>query len=152
MRVLSNLERSGLLSKLEGSGLTLEFIEKNRLLSKAEDLGVLPALADRCARVPQLRRAALPFGVSCALCLRVGLCCTCARGHAVVIGKHACRGTPSKLIGLGIVLVLVAAAIVVVVPDNTGSDVAVQAAGAGALGAGGIAALVGGGFISDLQK
>ena len=56
MRVLSNLERSGLLSKLEGSGLTLEFIEKNRLLSKAENFGVLPALADRCAHPPSAAR------------------------------------------------------------------------------------------------
>jgi hypothetical protein len=47
LKVLSSLERAGLLSKLESSGLTLRFIEENKLLSKADDLGVLPALSDR---------------------------------------------------------------------------------------------------------
>ena len=64
----------------------------------------------------------------------------------------ACRGTPSKLIGLGFVLLLVAAGIIIVVPDKSGSDIAVQAVGAGALGAAGALAMFGGGFISDLQS
>jgi hypothetical protein len=48
MKVLSSLEKAGLLSKLESTGITLKFIEENKLLSKADDLGVLPALSDRC--------------------------------------------------------------------------------------------------------
>jgi Protein of unknown function (DUF1118) len=45
---LSKLERSGLLETLENSGITLAFIEKNKLLSKAEDFGAIRLLTDRC--------------------------------------------------------------------------------------------------------
>ena len=38
-----------MLSLLEKSGITLEFIEKNKLLSKAESLGAVGLLVDRCA-------------------------------------------------------------------------------------------------------
>jgi Protein of unknown function (DUF1118) len=51
MRLLSKLERSGILSTLENSGITLDFIEENKLLSKAEDFGAVRLLSDRCLLV-----------------------------------------------------------------------------------------------------
>ena len=48
MQLLSKLERSGVLSTLERSGIDLAFIEKNKLLSKAEDFGAVRLLSDRC--------------------------------------------------------------------------------------------------------
>eukprot|EP01026_Neomeris_dumetosa_P056032 TRINITY_DN5115_c0_g1_i1.p1 TRINITY_DN5115_c0_g1~~TRINITY_DN5115_c0_g1_i1.p1 ORF type:complete len:149 (-),score=22.53 TRINITY_DN5115_c0_g1_i1:195-641(-) len=44
LKLLSQVEKSGLLSKLEKSGFTLSKIEEAGLLSKAEELGVLSAL------------------------------------------------------------------------------------------------------------
>lgn len=51
LRLLSKLERSGILSTLEASGIDLDFIEKNKLLSKAEDFGAVRLLSDRCSFV-----------------------------------------------------------------------------------------------------
>lgn len=47
LRLLSKLEKAGLLTLLEKNGVTLTFIEKSGLLSKAESLGLLSAAADR---------------------------------------------------------------------------------------------------------
>lgn len=49
LKLLSKLESAGILSGLENSGVTLEFIEKNKLLSKAEDLQLIKLVTDRCA-------------------------------------------------------------------------------------------------------
>ena len=49
LRLLSKLEKAGLLTLLEKNGVTLTFIEQTGLLSKAESLGLLSAAADRYA-------------------------------------------------------------------------------------------------------
>ncbi|KAL3617967.1 hypothetical protein CASFOL_038288 [Castilleja foliolosa] len=53
-KVLSNVEKSGLLSKAEGLGVTLSSIEKLGLLSKAEDLGLLSLLENTAGVSPSV--------------------------------------------------------------------------------------------------
>lgn len=60
-KVLSNVEKSGLLSKAEGLGLTLTSLEKLGVFSKAEDLGLLSLLENLAGTSPAvLASAALP--------------------------------------------------------------------------------------------
>ncbi|KFK41909.1 hypothetical protein AALP_AA2G188100 [Arabis alpina] len=60
-KVLSNVEKSGLLSKAEGLGLTLSSLEKLKVFSKAEDLGLLSLLETLAGTSPAvLASAALP--------------------------------------------------------------------------------------------
>jgi Protein of unknown function (DUF1118) len=47
LQVLSKLEKAGVLSALESNGITLQFIESNKLLSKAEASGAISLLTDR---------------------------------------------------------------------------------------------------------
>jgi hypothetical protein len=63
-----------------------------------------------------------------------------------------CRGTPGLLSTLGLLAAAGAAALVFAVPDDTPALVAAQVAGAGALGAGAIAAFVGSNILGSLQK
>jgi hypothetical protein len=63
-----------------------------------------------------------------------------------------CRGTPGNLTALGVLLLAVAAGIVTVIPDDNTGLVAAQVALAAALGGGGLAAVLGGNFIAELQK
>ncbi|XP_030458033.1 uncharacterized protein LOC115678751 [Syzygium oleosum] len=64
-KVLSNVEKAGLLSKAEGLGLTLSSIERLGVFSKAEELGLL-SLFERAAAVSPsaLASAALPILVA----------------------------------------------------------------------------------------
>lgn len=60
-KVLSNVEKAGLLSKAEELGVTLSSIEKLGLLSKAEDLGLLSLVETFAGASPAaLASAALP--------------------------------------------------------------------------------------------
>ncbi|KAF5730135.1 hypothetical protein HS088_TW20G00505 [Tripterygium wilfordii] len=64
-KVLSNVEKAGLLSKAEGLGLTLSSLEKLGLFSKAEDLGLLSLLEKVASVSPStLASAALPAVVA----------------------------------------------------------------------------------------
>lgn len=61
-KVLSTVEKAGLLSKAEELGVTLSSIEKLGLLSKAEDLGLLSLLETAAGFSPAvLASAALPL-------------------------------------------------------------------------------------------
>jgi hypothetical protein len=62
------------------------------------------------------------------------------------------RGTPGKLSGAAVLLLAAAAAVVYFVPDTDTTLLVAQAAGAAVLGAGGVAALVGGSILGNLQK
>lgn len=60
-KVLSNVEKAGLLSKAEGLGFTLSSIEKLGVFSKAEELGLLSLLERAVSFSPSaLASAALP--------------------------------------------------------------------------------------------
>ncbi|KAL6318660.1 hypothetical protein AAG906_001133 [Vitis piasezkii] len=64
-KVLSNVEKAGLLSKAEGLGFTLSSIEKLGVFSKAEDLGLLSLLEKAASFSPSaLASAALPIFVA----------------------------------------------------------------------------------------
>lgn len=61
-KVLSNVEKAGLLSKAEGLGVTLSSIEKLGVFSKAEELGLLSLLEKVASLEPSvLASAALPI-------------------------------------------------------------------------------------------
>ncbi|GMH21440.1 hypothetical protein Nepgr_023282 [Nepenthes gracilis] len=61
-KVLSNVEKAGLLSKAEELGFTLSSIEKLGVFSKAEELGLLSLLEKAASSSPStLASAALPF-------------------------------------------------------------------------------------------
>lgn len=61
-KVLSNVEKAGLLSKAEELGFTLSSIEKLGVFSKAEELGLLSLLEKTATLSPSaLASAALPF-------------------------------------------------------------------------------------------
>ncbi|KAL4316267.1 hypothetical protein AHAS_Ahas15G0268000 [Arachis hypogaea] len=64
-KVLSNVEKAGLLSKAEELGLTLSSIEKLGVFSKAEELGLLSLLENAAGFSPSaLASAALPAVVA----------------------------------------------------------------------------------------
>lgn len=64
-KVLSNVEKAGLLTKAEDLGLTLSSIERLGLLSKAEELGLLSLLETVAGSSPAaLASAALPVLVA----------------------------------------------------------------------------------------
>ncbi|GFP80118.1 hypothetical protein PHJA_000155200 [Phtheirospermum japonicum] len=64
-KVLSTVEKAGLLSKAEELGVTLSSIEKLGLLSKAEELGLLSLLENTAGVSPSvLASAALPVLVA----------------------------------------------------------------------------------------
>ncbi|KAF3437786.1 hypothetical protein FNV43_RR20542 [Rhamnella rubrinervis] len=64
-KVLSNVERAGLLSKAEELGFTLSSIEKLGVFSKAEELGLLSLLEKAASFSPSaLASAALPILVA----------------------------------------------------------------------------------------
>ncbi|KAJ8771887.1 hypothetical protein K2173_027064 [Erythroxylum novogranatense] len=64
-KVLSNVEKAGLLSKAEELGVTLSSIEKLGLFSKAEELGLLSLLEKLATVSPStLASAALPIFVA----------------------------------------------------------------------------------------
>ncbi|KAF6155724.1 hypothetical protein GIB67_007161 [Kingdonia uniflora] len=64
-KVLSNVEKAGLLSKAEELGFTLSSIEKLGILSKAEDLGLLSLLENVVGLSPAaLASLALPLIVA----------------------------------------------------------------------------------------
>ncbi|KAE9467291.1 hypothetical protein C3L33_00802, partial [Rhododendron williamsianum] len=64
-KVLSNVEKAGLLSKAEELGFTLSSIEKLGLFSKAEELGLLSLLEKAASFSPSaLASAALPVFVA----------------------------------------------------------------------------------------
>lgn len=61
-KVLSNVEKAGLLSKAEELGVTLSSIEKLGLFSKAEELGLLSLLEKLAGASPStLASASLPI-------------------------------------------------------------------------------------------
>lgn len=63
-KLLSTVEKAGILSKLEGAGLTLTKIEQSGLLSTAERLGLLGVAEDVLTGNPAtLAAGALPFVV-----------------------------------------------------------------------------------------
>lgn len=67
-KVLSNVEKAGLLSKAEELGFTLSSIEKLGVLSKAEELGLLSLLEKAASFSPSaLASAALPILVAAVL-------------------------------------------------------------------------------------
>ncbi|KAG6410293.1 hypothetical protein SASPL_128350 [Salvia splendens] len=67
-KVLSSVEKAGLLSKAEEFGVTLSSIEKLGLLSKAEDLGLLSLLEKAVDTSPAaLASTALPLLVAAVL-------------------------------------------------------------------------------------
>lgn len=108
LKVLSKMEQLGVLSKLEAVGINLEFIEKNKLLSKAEAVGAVGLLSN--------------------------------------------TETPTNLTVLGLFLITAAAGSVVAIPDDTTSLLVGQYVLAGVLGSAGVASVLGGGFIGELQK
>lgn len=64
-KVLSNVEKAGLLSKAQDLGFTLSSIEKLGVLSKAEDLGLLSLLEKSASLSPAaLASASLPLLVA----------------------------------------------------------------------------------------
>ncbi|KAI5683655.1 hypothetical protein M9H77_04883 [Catharanthus roseus] len=64
-KVLSNVEKAGLLSKAEELGFTLSSVEKLGLLSKAEEFGLLSLLEKAASSSPSaLASAALPILVA----------------------------------------------------------------------------------------
>ncbi|OVA00312.1 Protein of unknown function DUF1118 [Macleaya cordata] len=64
-KVLSNVEKSGLLTKAEELGVTLSSIEKLGFLSKAEELGLLSLLENAASVSPSvLASVALPLFVA----------------------------------------------------------------------------------------
>ncbi|XP_073144297.1 uncharacterized protein [Henckelia pumila] len=64
-KMLSNVEKAGLLSKAEEFGVTLSTIEKLSIMSKAEDLGLLSLLEKTADTSPSiLASAALPLLVA----------------------------------------------------------------------------------------
>ncbi|EXB20736.1 hypothetical protein L484_007644 [Morus notabilis] len=64
-KVLSNVEKAGILSKAEELGLTLSSIEKLGLFSKAEELGLLSLLENAASFSPSaLASASLPILVA----------------------------------------------------------------------------------------
>ncbi|XP_047325655.1 uncharacterized protein LOC124929357 [Impatiens glandulifera] len=64
-KLLSNVEKAGILSKAEGLGLTLSSIEKLGIFSKAEDLGLLSLLEKVVGYSPAaLASASLPLLVA----------------------------------------------------------------------------------------
>ena len=66
LKLLSRAEALGVLSLLENSGLTLETIESQKLLSKAEQL--LPVVSDKCVLFPGgLRGSLRTCGQDCKL-------------------------------------------------------------------------------------
>ncbi|CAH1422501.1 unnamed protein product [Lactuca virosa] len=69
-KVLSNVEKAGLLSKAEKLGFTLSSIEKLGILSKAEELGLLSLLETAAGFSPAaLASAALPVLVAAILAI-----------------------------------------------------------------------------------
>lgn len=71
-KVLSNVEKAGLLSKAEELGFTLSSVEKLGLLSKAEELGLLSLLEKTASSSPSaLASAALPILVAAILAIVV---------------------------------------------------------------------------------
>ncbi|CAH2040920.1 unnamed protein product [Thlaspi arvense] len=69
-KVLSNVEKAGLLSKAEELGLTLSSIEKLGVFSKAEELGLLSLLEKAASFSPSaLASAALPALVAAILAI-----------------------------------------------------------------------------------
>lgn len=67
-KILSNVEKSGLLSRAEKLGFTLSSIEKLGVFSKAEELGLLSLLETFASLSPSvLASAALPFLVAAIL-------------------------------------------------------------------------------------
>lgn len=69
-KVLSNVEKAGLLTKAEELGLTLSSIEKLGVLSKAEDLGLLSLLEKAVSFSPAaLASASLPILVAAILAI-----------------------------------------------------------------------------------
>lgn len=76
MRLLSKLEQAGLLTLLEKNGVTLTFIEKSGLLSKAESLGLLSAAADRYhPRIPNSMSHCIQLFKSSRCFPILGQCC-----------------------------------------------------------------------------
>ncbi|KAL5544386.1 hypothetical protein UlMin_008170 [Ulmus minor] len=72
MKVLSNVEKAGLLSKAEELGFTLSSIEKLGVFSKAEELGLLSLLENAASFSPSaLASAALPILVAAILTIVV---------------------------------------------------------------------------------
>lgn len=63
-----------------------------------------------------------------------------------------CRNTPTALSLTGWTLLAAAAALVYFIPDDSTGLIAAQVAGASVLGGAAVAALVGAGFLSQLQK
>jgi hypothetical protein len=148
--LLSKVQELGVLSKLEKSGLTLSKIEESGLLTTLEKSGVLGVAADKCARrrppgevLGGLGRARGWGG----LAPRLPAPLTAPRPPA-----QPPRSTPGTLSAVGYVLVAAAAAVVYFAPDETTGQLVAQAVGAAALALGGAAALVGAGFLADLQK
>lgn len=71
-KVLSSVEKAGLLSKAEEFGVTLSSIEKLGLLSKAEELGLLSLLEKAAGFSPAaLASAALPVLVAAVVAIVV---------------------------------------------------------------------------------
>ncbi|GMQ10489.1 hypothetical protein CsSME_00053471 [Camellia sinensis var. sinensis] len=69
-KVLSNVEKSGLLSKAEELGFTLSSIEKLGVFSKAEELGLLSLLEKAASFSPSaLASASLPILVAAILAI-----------------------------------------------------------------------------------
>ncbi|KAK3247567.1 hypothetical protein CYMTET_42939 [Cymbomonas tetramitiformis] len=62
------------------------------------------------------------------------------------------KGSPGVLTFVGLIALSAAGAVVYAVPDDTSALLLAQAVGAAVLGAGGLAALGGSAFLSDLQK
>lgn len=129
-------------------------IEALRLLSKVEDAGLLSLGARRALRLRlSPSHAASPAersGLSLSSIESLGLLSKAESLGALSLATD--RSSPGKLSVLGLVLLLSAAAVVVAVPDTDNTLLAAQAAGAAVLGAGGLAALVGGSFLGNLQK
>ncbi|KAL2935839.1 Multicopper oxidase LPR1 [Bienertia sinuspersici] len=64
-KLLSNVEKAGILSKAQGLGVTLSSIEKLGVLSKAEEFGLLSLLDKSASLSPSaLASAALPLFVA----------------------------------------------------------------------------------------
>lgn len=97
-KVLSSVEKAGLLSKAEEFGVTLSSIEKLGLLSKAEELGLLSLLEKAADSSPAaLASAALP-----ALVAAVAVVVLIPDDSAVLVAAQAVIGGALAVGGVGL--------------------------------------------------
>eukprot|EP00877_Chromochloris_zofingiensis_P007189 jgi/Chrzof1/2723/Cz11g26170.t1 len=121
--------------KMSGLAVLLK-IEELGLLSKVEQLGLLSKLEQSGLTLSKIEES--------------GLLSQLEKSGALKM--VADENTPTALSLTGWTLLAAAAALVYFIPDDSTGLIAAQVAGASVLGGAAVAALVGAGFLSQLQK